>query len=73
MRVPIRCIGCRYIISGIGGLIVEYELISNPRGDKVLLHVPTGDYIPIDPGNADYQRFLIWNATQETPLVIEGE
>ena len=51
---------------------MEYELIER-LGEKILHHIPSDSWIPIDPANSDYQRFLIWNAEQETPIAIEGE
>jgi len=51
---------------------MEYELIER-MGDRIIHHIPSDSFIPIDPANSDYQRFLIWNAEQETPIVIEGE
>lgn len=32
-----------------------------------------GAYIPIDPANSDYQRYLNPEAEQSTPSVISGE
>jgi len=51
---------------------MEYELLER-MGERILHHIPTDSFIPIDPANSDYQRFLIWNGEQEAPLVIEGE
>ena len=51
---------------------MEYELIEK-MGCKMLHHIPTKSFIPLDPANSDYQRFLIWNAEQETPIDLEGE
>lgn len=40
---------------------------------KSIRRTSDGASIPIDPANADFQAFLIWNAQQETPIDWESE
>ncbi|WP_375591610.1 DUF4376 domain-containing protein [Chitiniphilus eburneus] len=46
---------------------MAYALVQN--GVKKL---PDGPYIPLDPGNADYQQYLEWVAEGNTALPADG-
>jgi hypothetical protein len=42
----------------------EYLLLPKtfPDAMQIVLRVATGEYIPFDPGNKDYQEYLAWCA-----------
>ena len=45
---------------------ITYEEITNELGTTLILR-SDGAYIPIDPANSDYQRYLNPEAEQSTP------
>lgn len=49
-----------------------YKKIINDRVTgqeaKIIFHVDTNRYVPFDPTNTDYQKYLEWLAEGNTPL-----
>ena len=53
--------------------MIEYTIVENERGQKCII-AKGDDYemvIPMDPANADYQRYLNPEAEQSTPILPE--
>ena len=54
-------------------MIYTYEIkkIGGPDGPEVIYRIEDGAWIPLDPANSDYQRYLAWvenpEAEQSTP------
>jgi len=58
-------------------MMINYEVIQNEHGQELIHGTDsTGKelWIPCDPANSDYQRYLRWlenpEAEQSTPIVI---
>jgi hypothetical protein len=53
---------------------MEYEIVEQENGNKVIKRTDADGkvwWIPTDPANSDYQRYLNPEAEQSTPPVIE--
>ena len=58
--------------------MVTYEAVVSPTGADLIKRDNgdgTNSWIPTDPANSDYQRYLAWlenpEAEQSTPIVID--
>jgi hypothetical protein len=53
--------------------MTNYELIENEKGKCIKRTLENGEvsYIPCDPANSDYQRYLNPKAEQSTPMVAD--
>jgi hypothetical protein len=51
---------------------LTYEEIKDEQGKVICMKRSDGWFIPIDEGNADYQRYLNPEAEQSTPIVMEN-
>jgi hypothetical protein len=51
----------------------EVKKIGGQDGQEVIYRVEDGAWIPTDPANSDYQRYLNPEAEQSTPSVTSGE
>jgi hypothetical protein len=48
--------------------MIMYKLINNLSGELVSIFKPeTHSYIPVNPANTDYQKYLKWVAEGNTP------
>jgi hypothetical protein len=56
-------------------MTITYEVITNAYGDTVKRTNADGTitWIPMDPANSDYQRYLNPEAEQSTPIVTADE
>lgn len=53
---------------------MNYTVQHDPfDGQPTGLRRDDGACIPLDPENADYRAFLIWNAAQATPLAVTAQ
>jgi len=53
---------------------MEYEIVEQENGNKVIKRTDTDGkvwWIPTDPANSDYQRYLNPEAEQSTPNLAE--
>lgn len=50
-----------------------YECSRGPDGKVSNIHRLSGGFVPLDPGNRDYQDFLKWNEKQEVPLDLSDK
>ncbi len=53
---------------------MEYEIVEQENGHKVIKRTDADGkvwWIPTDPANSDYQRYLNPEAEQSTPSVID--
>jgi len=49
----------------------EVKKIGGENGQEVIFRIEDGAWIPADPANSDYQRYLNPEAEQSTPLGVE--